>query len=129
MSRNVSRANGLDQRDAKSGRFLTGSNGGPGRPRGSRNLLSEDFLRDLHKEWERSGNEPLARVARDFPHVFVKVVAGLLPRELHAELDMNLSVIAEARSYNEAYRFALRHIGSEIEPEDEPPLIEGGTDE
>ena len=109
MSRNVSRANGLDQRDAKSGRFLTGSNGGPGRPRGSRNLLSEDFLRDLHKEWEMSGNE--------------------LPRELHAELDMNLSVIAEARSYNEAYRFALRHIGSEIEPEGEPPLIEGGTDE
>ena len=30
------------------GRYLKGMPGGPGRPRGSRNKLTEDFFADLH---------------------------------------------------------------------------------
>jgi hypothetical protein len=33
----------------KSGRYLKGMQGGPGRPIGSRNKLTEHFLADLHR--------------------------------------------------------------------------------
>ena len=35
------------------GRYLKGMPGGPGRPMGSRNRLTEDFLRDLQADWEQ----------------------------------------------------------------------------
>ena len=46
MARNGS-DNTVAIRDER-GHYLKGMAGGPGRPLGSRNKLSEDFLRDLH---------------------------------------------------------------------------------
>lgn len=128
MTKNTSQNKQINgERDAK-GRFLTGSNGGPGRKVGSRNKLGEAFISDLHDEWQRSGAEALKRMAKDDPSGFVRVTASLLPRQLDETLNLNLSVIAEAKSFDEAFRFALRHIGSEIET-DEPELIEANGDE
>ncbi len=106
-----------DQRDSK-GRFLSGNKPGPGRPKGSRSAISEDFLQSLHREWQRSGDEALARVAKETPHIFVKVVANLLPKEIDIDqaLTVNLKLLAE-RDFGEAFAFALKTIGSEIEVE------------
>jgi hypothetical protein len=115
----MSRNNGLDQRDTKTGRFLPGN---AGRKRGSRNLLSERFLLDLRNEWEASGVDCLRRVAKDQPHIFVKVVAGLLPQQVDETLNLNVSVLAEIKDFVEAYRYALHTIGS-----DRAKLIESGN--
>jgi hypothetical protein len=125
MSKNGSQHKGISGRDPKSGQFVMGHTGIGGRPKGSRNVLGEQFLLDLRQEWERSGQAALARVAHEFPAVFVKVVAGLLPKQVDETLSLNVSLIAE-RDYAECFAFCLKHIGSEIEFE--PELIEADGD-
>lgn len=71
----------MSERDPKTGRFLTGNNGG-GRPKGSRNRLGEQFLDDLYALWETDGVAALKQARDEKPMEFVKMVAGLLPKEL-----------------------------------------------
>jgi hypothetical protein len=61
----------------EAGRSKTG-----GRVKGTRNTISEAFLKDLALEWEQSGPDALKVMAREEPGNFVKVVAALLPKEL-----------------------------------------------
>jgi len=60
----------------KLGRAKTG-----GRVKGSRNLISESFLRDLAVEWQESGPAALKIMAKTDPSGFVKVTAALLLKE------------------------------------------------
>jgi hypothetical protein len=106
---------------AKNGTFLPGRQGGPGRPVGSRNRLSEKFLSDLQKVWLKKGANALDKVANENPEILVRVVASILPRQLDATLDMNVNLFAKARTRLEAYRMARDFIGAEDE---EPMLIE-----
>lgn len=117
----------VEGRDAKTGRFLAGNSGNGGRKVGSRNRLGEAFIADLHAAWTKHGKGVIDRVIRDDPAQFLKTVAAVLPRQLDETLNLNLSVIAEAKTFDEAFRFALKHIGSEIEA-NEPKLIEAGGD-
>lgn len=52
-----------------------------GRIKGSRNKISEAFLKDLAAEWEVSGPSALKIMAKEEPGNFVKIVAALLPKE------------------------------------------------
>ena len=101
----------------KLGRFLPGRPGGPGRPVGSRNRLSEKFLADLQRVWLKKGVAALDKVADPNPEVLVRVVASILPRQLDAMLTMNVDIFAKARTRLEAYRLARDFIGAE---DDEP---------
>src|SRR6516165_10948371 len=56
-----------------------------GRVKGSRNKISEAFLKDLAAEWEVSGPDALKVMAKEEPGNFVKVVAALLPKEFEIE--------------------------------------------
>ena len=76
-------------RDSETGQFILGHTGSGGRPKGSRNKLSEAFLTDLHAEWERSGPEALRRCAADEPPTFCKIVANLLPKEIDSTLKVD----------------------------------------
>ena len=65
--------------------FKPGQSGNPkGRPRGSRNKLSEEFFRDLCDAWQAFGKPALMTAAWTHPVEFVRVVASLIPRELEA---------------------------------------------
>jgi hypothetical protein len=65
--------------------FKPGQSGNPkGRPQGSRNKLSEEFLADLHAAWQLFGRPALMTTALTEPSVFVRVVASLMPKELEA---------------------------------------------
>ena len=59
------------------------------------------------------------RVIRDDPVQFMKVVAGVLPKELDATLSLDVNLFAECRSFAQAFRLARDHIGA-----DEPLMIE-----
>ena len=76
----------MPEQDKKTGRFITGNNGG-GRPKGSRNRLSEDFLRALHEDFQENGVEAIRRVRLERPQDYIKVIAGLLPKEM----DLNIN--------------------------------------
>ena len=70
---------GRDQR----GRFIAGNTGNGGRPRGARSKLGEQFLLDLADTWNEHGVEALRRCAVEEPVQFVRVIAGLLPRDVN----------------------------------------------
>ena len=62
-----------------------GQSGNPaGRPKGSRNKLSEDFFRDLCDAWQAFGKPALETMAMLYPAEFVRVVASLIPKEPEA---------------------------------------------
>lgn len=64
-------------------RFKPGRSGNPGgRPKGARSKLSEAFLTALLEDFEEHGAETIAVVRRNDPATYVRVIAGLLPREV-----------------------------------------------
>jgi hypothetical protein len=68
-----------------------------GRPRGSRNKLSEDFLADLHESWLAFGKPALMTAAWTHPVEFVRVVASLMPRELDATTTVRMERMSDAQ--------------------------------
>ena len=54
---------------------------GAGRPRGSRQSLSDQFIADLSEFWEREGQSILAQVAAERPGELVRAVARLVPKQ------------------------------------------------
>jgi hypothetical protein len=75
MAKNGS-ANSVTIRDER-GHFLKGMPGGPGRPLGSRNNLTEDFLRDIHVAWTSHGSAVLDRIITDRPDIFFLAMTKL----------------------------------------------------
>ena len=59
-----------------------GVSGNPaGRLRGSRNALSEEVICALLRDFRKHGEKAIAKVRRDQPGVYLKVVALLIPRQ------------------------------------------------
>jgi hypothetical protein len=75
MAKNGS-ANIVALRD-EHGHYLKGMPGGPGRPLGSRNKLSEDYLRDMHVAWTAHGSAVLDRIITDRPEIFFLAMTKL----------------------------------------------------
>jgi hypothetical protein len=59
-----------------------GHTGLGGRPEGSRNRLGEEFLEALAEDFAEHGREAIVACRAEKPTEYVKVVAGLLPKEL-----------------------------------------------
>ena len=59
-----------------------GQPGNPaGRLRGSRNKLSEEVICALLRDFRKHGEKAIARVRRDQPGIYLKVLALLIPRQ------------------------------------------------
>lgn len=63
------------------GRFLTGNNGG-GRPKGSRNKLTDVYLAAVNEDFALHGRSVLARIRESDPVTYLRFVSSLVPREL-----------------------------------------------
>ncbi len=63
-----------DIRDTR-GHYLPGWRGGPGRPKGSRNRLTEAFLDDLLAEWQKHGRKAIRRLCEQSPVAYMRVMA------------------------------------------------------
>jgi hypothetical protein len=73
------------EKDPETGRFLPGNNGGPGRPRGSRQKLSDQFFHELAKAFEQRGAVALSAMIDESPKDFIKTIATLQSKELTGE--------------------------------------------
>lgn len=99
----------IPEKDEKTGRFVTGNNGG-GRPKGSRNKLGEAFVSDLLNDWEENGVEVIEAVRRDKPDAYLKVVASILPKE------MNVNVRPLEEMTDEQLRKHVERLAKELGP-------------
>src|SRR5215813_13996268 len=63
-----------------------GLSGNPaGRPRGSRNALSEEVICALLRDFRKHGEKAIAKVRRDQPGVYLRCLTLLIPREHKVE--------------------------------------------
>lgn len=65
------------------GRFKPGVSGNPGGyPKGTRNRINVSFLNALAKDFEANGVKAIRAAREDDPVGYIKVVAGLLPKQI-----------------------------------------------
>lgn len=88
-------------------KVIIGGKPGPGRPRGARSKLGEAFLEDLRDAWLEHGAEALRRCARDEPAQFVRVVAGLMPK------DINLNLSTDPAAFAATFKEAVELLGNQ----------------
>ena len=65
------------------GRFLPGNPGSPGRPKGSRHVLEEDFIAALQREFNRRGS---AAVEDLDSKALCEMVTKVLPKESRVDV-------------------------------------------
>jgi Family of unknown function (DUF5681) len=73
-----------------------GVSGNPaGRPRGSRNALSEEVICALLRDFRQHGQKAVARVRRTQPAAYLKILALLVPREHKVEHSNSLKALTD----------------------------------
>ena len=77
---------------SKNTQFKKGSAGGPGRPKGSRNKVSEEFLKVLAADFAEHGKSVIERVRKEDPAVYIRIVAQLVPKGLEIQHGGNINV-------------------------------------
>jgi hypothetical protein len=99
---NQGAASNVMQRDLKTGQFLQGVSGNPaGRPKGSRNALGEAFLEALQQDFLKGGASAIEACRIQSPHIYVKIIAGILPREMSVGADTSDAFIAILKRINQ----------------------------
>lgn len=65
-----------------------GQSGNPaGRPKSARSRISEAFLEAIAADFAEHGVETIARVRNEKPDQYLKVIAGLLPKDINIRTD------------------------------------------
>jgi hypothetical protein len=104
-------------------RFKPGQSGNPGgKPAGARNKITAAFLNKLAADFEMHGQEAIERCREEDPAAYVKVVAGLLPKEVDLGInrleEMSTDDIVAAVSALRSYLAP----GAASEGTDSPPV-------
>ena len=69
----------------KAGQFVKGWGGGPGRPAGQRNRLTETVTTFLSEDFELHGREVIEAVRTKHPQIYLSACVSLLPKQQQIE--------------------------------------------
>lgn len=78
-------------------RWQPGQSGNPaGRPRGARSRLTEDFLRTMADDFKQHGASVIETVRKKKPHLYLKAIVDLMPREAKLEIEHSIDNLQTA---------------------------------
>lgn len=101
--------------------FKPGQSGNlKGRPKGSKNKLTEAFWKDFADAWEFGGRAAIDTVRSEDPSTFLRVAASLMPKESEVTLR---NVIAKDLQDDELADIALGGGEGAIEPALDPSQL------
>ena len=106
------------ERDPKTGRFLPGVTGLPGRPKGARNKLAEAMIEDLYQDWKEHGAQAIREVRKTRPADYLRVVAMVVSKYETLDTDDTLRDAAMEQFIEERRQQALLMIAKMREPDD-----------
>jgi hypothetical protein len=109
------------------GQFITGFNGGPGRPAGSRNRLASEYIDGLANEFAAHGQQAIEQVCKNDPVQFLKIISGVLPREVLLKATLNVTATADYEDFAQYvadWRMARRRLGIDEPSQDGGPMID-----
>ena len=87
--------------------FKKGQSGNPkGRPKGSRNRLTDSVLKKIANDFATNGDEILERVRKEEPALYLKFILSLLPRELIMQFEQHRPSEAGSLDYDEMIELA-----------------------
>lgn len=61
--------------------------GNPGRPKGARNKLGEQFIEALQADFQEFGKDAVVKVRTEKPDQYLKVIASLMPKDLNINVN------------------------------------------
>ena len=61
--------------------------GNPGRPKGARNKLGEQFIEALQQDFEEHGIAAIQVVRAEKPDQYLKVIASLMPKDINLNVN------------------------------------------
>ena len=102
--------------------FLPGNPRGPGRPKGSRNKLSEAFLDAMHQDFAEHGVAAIAQARLESPLGYVRMVAALLPHKHEVHQDDDLSTLTDAELEAQLRKYLDLMPTQEKQADAPPPL-------
>jgi uncharacterized protein DUF5681 len=71
-------------------KFKKGHSGNSnGRPKGSRNKLSESFIKNMLDDWLKNGRQVIASVRAENPAAYLKIVSTLIKAQVEIESSSN----------------------------------------
>ena len=77
-------------------KWQPGTSGNPlGRPVGSRNKLNEKFIAALYQDFLEHGTKVIEEVREKRPEIYLKVIASILPREMHFKAETSFAGITD----------------------------------
>ena len=74
-----------DEKSSKPWQFKPGNSASPGRPKGARSRLQENFLAALADDFTENGVQAIQTMREEKPAEYIKVVASLMPKQLEIE--------------------------------------------
>ena len=110
------------------GRFLSGNSGG-GRPKGSRNRLTEVFMSAIADDFAQHGADAIERIRREDPTAYVRIVGSFVPRELVVQRESEPAFDLDSLSFSDFMtlleqakrRHSVRRALMDAEPPAFPP--------
>jgi hypothetical protein len=99
--------------------FKPGQSGNPkGRPKGARNRLGTQFLEALEADFNQFGPQAIVLVRERKPDIYIRVVAGLLPKEANINVEAN-------EAFVELWKRISDGLGDELADslEEEPSVV------